>query len=77
MHRHKNGRRNATGTVVYDQMTISVYNNQSLIKHKYGLRKRKANVASNVHSRQHLMGLPSCLQGPTLKMDFPHLRFST
>jgi len=53
---HRDGRNvPATGTVVYDQMTASVQNNWSLIKHKYRLRKRKANVASNIHSSQHLM----------------------
>ena len=34
-------------------------------------------MASNIHSHQHLMG-PALMAGePTLKMEFPHLRFST
>jgi len=65
---HRNGRQNATGTVVYDQRqhlckpvddscllqarSVVIW---SLIKHKYRLRKRKANMASNIHSHQHLM----------------------
>jgi len=53
-----------TGTVVYDQMTTSVQNNWSLIKHNR-LRKRKANMASNIHSHQHLMG-------PALMAGVPH-----
>ena len=37
----------------------------SLIKHEYRLRKRKANVASNIHSHQHLMG-HALMMGPAL-----------
>jgi len=36
----------------------------------------KANMASNIHSHQHLMG-PALMAGPMLKMEIPHLRFST
>jgi len=42
----------------------------------YRLRKRKANMASNIHSHQHLMG-PAIMTGGMLKIEFPHLRFST
>jgi len=53
----------------------------ALIKHKYSLRKRRANLASNIHSYKHLMGLALMagedeIYGPTLKMEFPRLRFS-
>ena len=74
---HRNGRRNATGTVVYDQMTTSVQNNWSLIKHKYRLRKKKGKYGIEY-------SLAPASDGPcfrswrdTLKMEFPHLRFST
>jgi len=34
-------------------------------------------MASNIHLHQHLMGSAPMAVGPTLKMEFPHLRFST
>jgi len=37
---HRNCRRDATGTVVYDRMTTYVQNNWSLINHEYRLRKK-------------------------------------
>jgi len=42
--------RNATGTVVYDQMTTSVQDNND------DSCLLQANMASNIHSHQHLMG---------------------
>ena len=41
------------------------------------MRKRKANMASNNHSHQHLTGPALVAGGPTLEMEFPRLRFST
>ena len=53
---------------------LTICNNKTQVNR---LRKRKANMASNIHSHQHLMG-PALMAGePTLKMEFPHLRFST
>ena len=55
----------------------------SLIKQKYRLRKRKANMASNIHLHQQLMGPALLARGPWwnlgahAEMKFPHLRFST
>jgi len=56
--------------------TVCVYHNYLIIK--YGLRKRKANMAANIHTHHRLTG-PVLVAGdrPTLKMEFPHLRFST
>jgi len=34
-------------------------------------------MASSIHSHQHLMGHAVWLGGPMLKMEFPHLKFST
>jgi len=63
---HRNRRRNAAGTVVYDQMTASVKKIYywSLTKHKYRLRKRKAKMASTIHSHQHLTGPALIAGGP-------------
>ena len=52
-----NGKRNATGTVVYDQITTSV---QCKIIDDSCLLQ--ANMASHVHSHQHLMG-PALMAG--------------
>ena len=41
---HRIGRRNATGTDEYDQMTLYKTDDSCLLK------------ASNIHSHQHLMG---------------------
>ena len=66
----RNGRRNTTGTVaVYDQMTTY----SKLLKTVSCCRQ----MASNIHSRQHLMGPVFMAEGPTLKLEFPRLRFST
>ena len=54
---YMNGKRNATGTVVYDQITTSV---QCKIIDDSCLLQ--ANMASNVHSHQHLMG-PALMAG--------------
>jgi len=58
---HRNRRRNATGTAVRC-IWPCVQNSWSLIKHKYRLWKRKANMVSNIHSHQHLMG-PALMAG--------------
>jgi len=66
---HRNDRRNATGTVVYDQVTTSVQNNwrKSLVVGKYGIEYSLASASDG-----------PCPHGwgPTLKMELPHLRFS-
>ena len=49
----------------------------SLIKHKYRLRKRKVNMASNIHLHQHLVGPALVAGGPMLKMEFSDLTFFT
>ena len=62
-------RQNATGTVEYDQMTTSVQNwRQLLIAGKYGI---KCSLASAPDGPCLMAG------GPMLKMEFPHLKFST
>jgi len=58
---HKSGRRNAIRERLYkvkwqNLCKIIDYCIWSLIKHEYVLRKRKANVGSNIQSHQHLMG---------------------
>ena len=66
----RNGRRNTTGTVVYDQVTTSVQNNwrQLLVAGKYGIEYSLASASDGLC--RHGWGL-------TLKMEFPHFRFST
>jgi len=96
---HRNGRRNATGTVVYNQTTTSVLYNDTCMhgasvqtdnrievkvfpyliinRTQVHIEEKKGKYSVEYSLASASDG--SCRHGwgPTLKMEFPRLRFST